>query len=79
MGVELTMKLREAFRKGFSHIGSGQFDSVSILDREGETINVVKFSDLATIEEKYLDAQFLSIGTSALKPDRLRIRIDVLR
>lgn len=73
------MKLRTAFEKGFDHIGGGKFNSVSILDREGETITVVSIDDAFSIDECYLDAVMLSVGSSSLKPDRIRIRIDVLR
>lgn len=73
------MKLRTVFEKGFDHIGGGQFNSVSILDREGETIKVVSIDEISTVDESYLDAEMLSVGSSTLKPDRIRIRIDVLR
>lgn len=72
------MTLREVINKGFEHIGNGNFNSVSILDKEGETIKVVSIKDLPTVDEEYLKAKFISIGTSTLKPDRLRIRIDYL-
>lgn len=73
------MILKDVLEKGFDKIGNGHFETVSIIDREGETITVLPIDELNTIDERYLNADFLGIGSSTLKPDRIRIRIDVLR
>lgn len=73
------MTLKDVIRKGFDKIGDGNFKTASIIDKEGETITVIPIDQLNTIDERYLDAAFLGIGSSTLKPDRIRIRIDVLR
>lgn len=73
------MILKDVIQKGFDRIGNGYFETASILDREGETIIVVPVNELDTIDEQYLNAPFLGIGSSTIKPDRIRIRIDVLR
>lgn len=72
------MTLKEVIEHGFDKFCNGQCDSISILDAEGETIKVVSLDQLKTIEEKYLNARFVSIGSSSLKPTRARIRIDYL-
>lgn len=76
---EKKMILTDVISKGFDSFGNGHFESVSILDREGETIMVIPMDDIKNIDEKYLNAKFLSIGSSTLRPDRIRIRIDVSR
>lgn len=73
------MILADVIKKGFSSFGNGHFETAAILDREGETIIVVPIDDISNLKEKYLNAKFLSIGSSTLKPDRIRIRIDVSR
>ncbi len=73
------MTLAEITNKGFDSYGNGHFDSASILDNEGETITVIPIDQIKNLDEKYLNAKFLSIGSSTLKPDRIRIRIDVSR
>lgn len=70
------MTLSDVIDKGFDRFCEGKCDSVSILDVEGETIKVVNINDLDKIEEKYLQASFISIGSSSIMPTRLRIRID---
>lgn len=72
------MTLKDVINKGFDKFCNGQCDSISIIDSEGETIKVVPLDQLETIEEKYLNARFVSIGSSSLKPTRARIRIDFL-
>ena len=77
MGVKL-MTLSDAFNRGFKHIGDGNFNSISLLDKEGETIKVIPIENTSIIDSKYLNTKVLAVGSSSLKPDRLRIRIDYL-
>lgn len=70
--------LKDIIDSGFDRFCGGHCDSISILDRDGETIKVVPLDQLDMIEEKYLNSTFMSIGSSSIKPTRARIRIDFL-
>lgn len=70
------MTLRDIVNRGFDMFCGGMCDSVSILDKDGETIKVVTLDKLDTIDDIYLDSNFISIGSSSIKPTRVRIRID---
>lgn len=72
------MTLSDALDRGFKHIGNGNFNSISLLDKEGETIKVIPIENTSIIDSKYLNTKVLAVGSSSLKPDRLRIRIDYL-
>ena len=76
---EKKMILANIIEKGFSSFGNGHFNSAAILDNEGETITVIPIDQIKNLDEEYLNAKFLSIGSSTLTPDRIRIRIDVSR
>lgn len=62
--------------KDFSRFGRGKWDSISIRDVDDETIKVVKIGEYDSLDEKILNARFLSIGSSTAMPTRLRIRIE---
>lgn len=62
--------------KDFSRFGRGKWDSISIRDADDETIAVVKIGEYDNLDEKILNARFLSIGSSSAMPTRLRIRIE---
>ena len=70
------MTLSDVVKKGFDKFCEGKCDSISILDVEGETIKVLKMDELEKIEAKYLESDFISIGSSSIMPTRLRIRIN---
>lgn len=70
--------LKDVISRGFDRFCNGQCDSISLLDAEGETIKVIPLDQVDTIEEKYLNARFISIGSTSIKPTRARIRIDIL-
>lgn len=60
----------------FSRFGNGNWESISVRDKFGETLKVVAIKDADDIDPKYLNATFLSIGWSTIVPTRLVIRID---
>ena len=70
------MTLNDVIQKGFERFCNGQCDSISILDKDGETLKVVKIDKVDDIDDKYLNCAFISIGSSSIKPTRVRIRID---
>lgn len=72
------MTLKKAMSRGFDRFIGGRCDSLAILDKEGETLVVVPLDQKDTIDQKYLDANFISITSNSLVPTRLRLRIDYL-
>lgn len=72
------MTLREFIEreKDFSKYGRGKWDSISIRDVDSETLQVVKIDEIDKIEDKYMNARFLSVGGNSSTPTRIRIRID---
>lgn len=71
------MTLRQVLEKekDFCRFGRGKWDSISVRDIDDETIQVVKLEDATKLDDKLLDSEFLSIGSSTITPTRLRIRI----
>lgn len=59
----------------FFRFGNRAWDSISIRDIDGETLQVISMNALDTIDIKYLNSEFLSIGASSERPNRIRIRI----
>ncbi len=72
------MKLSDFLSNGLEKFSRGQCDSISILDAEGETLQVVAMDKFDTIKPEYLSADFAAVGSSTLKPTRLRIRINYM-
>lgn len=72
------MTLKEVLEKekDFSRFGRGKWDSISIRDVDDETIAVVKIGEYDGLDQKILNARFLSIGASTAMPTRIRIRIE---
>lgn len=73
------MKLKEFIEreKDFKKFGNGIWESVSLRDKEGETIKVVPLNELDQLEDQYLNAKFLTIGSNTRNPNRLIICIDI--
>lgn len=72
------MTLKEFIDKegDFSKFGTGNWEDISLRDKDDETIGIYALSDIANIKEDYLNADFMAVGSSTIKPTRLRIRIN---
>ena len=73
----MTLKELIEKEKNFARYGHGKWDSISLRDIDGETIKVYELKDIGSIKEEYMNAEFLSLGSSSLKPNRLRIMINI--
>lgn len=72
------MNLSDVINRGFDKFCGGHCDSIAILDVEGETLQVVPLDKTDMIAPEYMQSKFLAIGSSTIKPSRVRVRIDYL-
>lgn len=72
----MTLKDMIIKEKDFKRFGKGQFDSLSIRDPKNETLKITSIKDALNLDEKYLNADFISMGSSTYAPTRLIIRIN---